>query len=224
MKIKGIAILGSTGSVGRQALEVVDLLSHFKVVGLAAGKNISLIREQIVKYRPLVVSVSDYSDAVALSGEFGRNGPEILYGAGGVVAVATHPMADIVLTAITGTAGLVPTVEAIKAGKDIALANKETLVAGGGLVTELAAKQGIQIMPVDSEHSAIWQCLRGSRQEEVDSIILTASGGPFRKEPRDLANVTVERALAHPNWSMGKKITVDSATLMNKGLEVIEAR
>lgn len=224
MKIKGIAILGSTGSIGRQALKVADDFKDFRIVALAAGKNIKLLRDQIKRYRPAVVSVRDQEDAHALAGEFSGQGTEFFWGLGGMAAVATHSEADVVLTAVTGTAGLMPTVEAIRAGKDIALANKETLVAAGQLVTDLAEEHGVRILPVDSEHSAIWQCLQGgSRPEEVESIILTASGGPFRKEA-DLEGVTVEKALAHPNWSMGKKITVDSATLMNKGLEVIEAR
>lgn len=221
--IKGVSILGSTGSIGRQALEVLDGRSDFRIVGLAAGKNTKLLREQIKSYRPLLVSVGKEDDALELSREFAGKGPEILWGSEGLLAVASHSDASVVITAVTGTAGLLPTVEAIRAGKDIALANKETLVAAGSLVTGLAAEKGVSILPVDSEHSAIWQCLRGSRPGEVESIILTASGGPFREE-RDLERVTVSMALAHPNWSMGKKITVDSATLMNKGLEVIEAR
>lgn len=221
--IKGVSILGSTGSIGCQALDVLDGRPDFRIVGLAAGKNIELLREQIKKYRPLLVSVEKEDDALTLAREFAGKGFEILWGSEGLRAVASHPAAGVVITAVTGTAGLLPTVEAIRAGKDIALANKETLVAAGSLVTGLAAGKGVNILPVDSEHSAIWQCLRGSRPGEVESIILTASGGPFRKEP-DLEKVTVSMALAHPNWSMGKKITVDSATLMNKGLEVIEAR
>ncbi|MFZ5634819.1 MAG: 1-deoxy-D-xylulose-5-phosphate reductoisomerase [Bacillota bacterium] len=223
--MKGISILGSTGSIGRQALEVIDLFSdHFFVAGLVAGHNIKVIREQIIRYRPRLVSVLNRRDAEMLSAEFGRKGIRVLWGPEGMLAVATCPEAHTVLTAVTGTAGLEPTVAAIKAGKDIALANKETLVAAGPLVTELAAKHGVKILPVDSEHSAVWQCLQDSRPEEIGSIILTASGGPFRKEPENLGQVTVEMALAHPNWNMGRKITVDSATLMNKGLEVIEAR
>lgn len=223
--IKGISILGSTGSIGRQALEVVDMFSdRFTVVGLAAGRNTEVLREQVRKYRPRVVSVSSRDDARRLSEEFGPAGPSVLWGPEGMLAVATCPEADTVLTAVTGTAGLLPTVAAIKAGKDIALANKETLVAAGALVTGLAARHGVKILPVDSEHSAVWQCLSGARPGEVGSIILTASGGPFRKQPGDLARVTVALSLAHPNWNMGRKITIDSATLMNKGLEVIEAR
>lgn len=223
--LKGISILGSTGSIGRQALEVLDLLGgQYTVVGLSAGRNINALREQVRKYRPRVVSVCSGDDARVLTEEFGKNGPTVLWGPEGMKAVATCPGAHMVLTAITGTAGLTPTVEAIKAGKDIALANKETLVAAGPLVAGLAEKHGVKILPVDSEHSAVWQCLQGSRPGEVGSIILTASGGPFRKQPEDLSLVTVDMALAHPNWNMGRKITVDSATLMNKGLEVIEAR
>jgi 1-deoxy-D-xylulose-5-phosphate reductoisomerase len=194
------------------------------VAGLAAGKNIKVLLEQIKKYRPGIVSVLSRRDAEILSLECGPQKPRILWGADGIQAVATYSGADTVLNAVTGVAGLMPTIAAIKAGKDIALANKESLVAAGFLVTELAKKHGVEILPVDSEHSAVWQCLRGSRLEEISSIILTASGGPFRKQPRELSHVTVEMALDHPNWNMGKKITIDSATLMNKGLEVIEAR
>lgn len=221
---------------------------RFVVAGLAAGSNWRLLAEQVKKYRPAVVSLAGEEDARKLLEELpDQHRPDIYWGEEGLVTVATCPGARVVLTAVTGTAGLLPTVKAIRAGKDIALANKETLVAGGGLVTRLALEHGIRILPVDSEHSAIWQCLgerapvvsrrwsentegavadeqRGLwRHSEVGSIILTASGGPFRLEPEDLAGVTVEMALAHPSWNMGKKITVDSATLMNKGLEVIEA-
>lgn len=212
----------------------------FSVVGLAAGSNWQLLREQIEKYKPSVVSVAREEDAKKLSAALDRQKPEIYWGGEGLVRVAACPDAQVALTAITGTAGLLPTVEAIRAGKDIALANKETLVAGGALVTGLATAYGSKILPVDSEHSAIWQCLGNRRPDEkdrgvaakeiglwcnseVDSIILTASGGPFRLKPEDLTGVTLEMALAHPNWNMGRKITVDSATLMNKGLEVIEA-
>lgn len=196
----------------------------FFIVGLAAGKNIEILREQVRKYRPRVVAVAHRSDAGALSAELGPGGPRVLWGVDGMSAVATWEGADIVITAVTGIAGLVPTMAAIKAGRDIALANKETLVAAGELVTGLATRYNVRILPVDSEHSAIWQCLKGVGPEEVENIILTASGGPFRKHPHDLGDVTVEMALSHPNWNMGRKITVDSSTLMNKGLEVIEAR
>ena len=223
--IEGVSILGSTGSIGRQALEVVDLFpEHFFIVGLAAGKNIEVLRGQIYKYRPRIVSVSNDHDAWSLAEELGPGGPEIFWGEDGIKAVAVCPGADTVLTAVTGTVGLIPTVAAIRTGKNIALANKETLVAAGSLVMRLASEHGVQILPVDSEHSAIWQCLQGSRPDEIGRIILTASGGPFRKHPWNLDSVTVEMTLAHPNWNMGKKITVDSATLMNKGLEIIEAR
>lgn len=197
---------------------------NFFIVGLAAGKNIEILREQVRKYRPRVVAVADQSVAGALSAGLGPGGPRVLWGVDGMSAVATWEGADVVITAVTGTAGLVPTVAAIKAGRDIALANKETMVAAGQLVTRLAAQYNVRILPVDSEHSAVWQCLKGARPEEVECIILTASGGPFRKHPHDLEDVTVKMALSHPNWNMGRKITVDSATLMNKGLEVIEAR
>jgi len=217
--------LGSTGSIGRQALEVIDRFPGlFRVVGLSAGLNTGLFRKQIKKYRPKIASLQRKEDALAVAGEIGPGGPLFLWGQEGLEAVSTCQEADIVLTAVTGTAGLVPTVAAVKAGKDIALANKETLVAAGPVVTELAGRHGVNIFPVDSEHSAIWQSLQGSRPEEVDSLILTASGGPFLESPPDLDQVTVELALKHPNWNMGKKITVDSADMMNKGLEVIEAR
>lgn len=225
IRIKGISILGSTGSIGRQSLEVIDMFpEHFQVVGLAAGHNLRILREQIKKYRPKLVSVVSKEDAQKLSEQMSGCGVEFLCGEEGISAVAACVDADTVLTAVTGTAGLLPTVKAIKAGKNIALANKETLVAAGSIVTSLAKEYRVSILPVDSEHSAIWQCLQGAQQKEVDNIILTASGGPFRKEPGALSQVTVEMTLNHPNWNMGRKITVDSATLMNKGLEVIEAR
>lgn len=246
--IKGVSILGSTGSIGRQALDVISRYpDRFFVAALAAGKNWRLLSEQIARFRPELVSVTDEKDVRLLEKSLpGGYKPEIHWGEEGLQAAAACPSADVVLTALTGTAGLLPTVAAIKAGKDIALANKETLVAAGAPVTKLALDKGVNILPVDSEHSAIWQCLsgripvsefrracgqscstagalKGICSQEVGNIILTASGGPFRREPEDLSGVTVDMALAHPNWQMGKKITIDSATLMNKGLEVIEA-
>jgi len=221
---KRISILGSTGSIGRQTLEVVDRFpDELTVVGLAAGGNVDMLRQQILKYNPEVVSVADSDAARVLKGEFPQK--EVLYGADGLKAVAVWPGADTVVTSITGTLGLVPTVEAIKAKKDIALANKETLVAAGELVMDLVEAYGVRIMPVDSEHSAIYQCLQGEQPKTIHKLILTASGGPFRgKTAADLEQVTPDMALRHPNWSMGRKITIDSATLMNKGLEVIEAK
>lgn len=228
--VRGIAILGCTGSIGRQTLKVLDGFSNlFFVEALAAGANWQLLKEQIIKYKPRLVSVAREEDAARLKNDligsvFCEYKPEIYWGQEGLVTVATSPGASLVLTAVTGTAGLLPTIKAIEQGKDIALANKETLVAAGRLVTELAAQRKVKILPVDSEHSAIWQCLGQAGPELVSKLLLTASGGPFRNSPSDLEEVTVEMALAHPNWNMGKKITIDSATLMNKGLEVIEAR
>ncbi|MEW6457907.1 MAG: 1-deoxy-D-xylulose-5-phosphate reductoisomerase [Bacillota bacterium] len=221
---KRIAVLGSTGSIGRQALDVVR--SHpekFKVVGLAAGRNWELLAEQAAEFAPGVVSVWSGDDAERVRVRLG-GGVEVHAGEPGLSAVATWPAADILLVAVTGTTGLVPTVEAIQLGKDVALANKETLVVAGELVTELALGMGVQILPVDSEHSAVWQCI-AHRRTEVTGVVLTASGGPFRRFSREeLERVRPEDALRHPTWRMGPKITVDSATLMNKGLEVIEAR
>lgn len=225
--MKKIAILGSTGSVGRQALEVADQFSdQIKPVALAAGQNRELLLQQVKKFRPELVSVGKEEDAQWLRRELaGQRGVEVCYGSRGLLAVATFSGADTVLTAVSGALGLKPTVSAIQSGKNIALANKETLVAAGELVTSLARLHNVEIMPVDSEHSAVWQCLNGENYEDVAQIILTASGGPFRHLAREeMEQVTPEMALLHPNWSMGPKITVDSATLMNKGLEVIEAR
>ncbi len=223
--MKGVSILGSTGSIGRQALEIIDFFpDQFQVIGLSAGHNLNVLRQQVEKYKPRIVSVASMQDAEKLQKQFAGYDVEFLWGNAGLAEVATAVGADTVLTAVSGVVGLQPTAEAIKAGKDIALANKETLVAGGAYITALAEKHKVKILPVDSEHSAIWQCLKGSSLKEVKKIILTASGGPFRKEPEDLSTVNVEMTLKHPNWSMGRKITVDSATMMNKGLEVIEAR
>ena len=223
---KRIAVLGSTGSIGRQTLEIAESFpGEIEVVGLAAGKNWRLLVEQVKKFRPAVVAVAGEEEAFQLRNALGAGfDVEIYSGDEGLSTLAGLSEADTVVTAVTGTVGLSPTVTAIKAGKNIALANKETLVAAGELVMLLAEKYGVNILPVDSEHSAIWQCLNGEKRTFLNKIILTASGGPFReKSLSELAEVTVEMALAHPNWSMGKKITVDSATLMNKGLEVIEA-
>ncbi|MFZ5640135.1 MAG: 1-deoxy-D-xylulose-5-phosphate reductoisomerase [Bacillota bacterium] len=222
--VKRISILGSTGSIGRQTLEVVDRFTEeLAVVGLAAGNNIDLLARQVSKYNPEVISAADADGARRIKREFPQK--EVLYGAAGLEAVAVWPGADTVVTSITGTLGLVPTVAAIRAKKDVALANKETLVAAGELVMEVVKACGVRILPVDSEHSAIFQCLQGEQQHKINKLILTASGGPFRDRKADeLADITPEMALRHPNWSMGKKITIDSATLMNKGLEVIEAK
>jgi 1-deoxy-D-xylulose-5-phosphate reductoisomerase len=215
----GIAILGSTGSVGRQTLDVIDANpDRFRVVSLAARSASPRLMEQIARYQPAFASVAE-------EGSFaGDPGPVLHHGAEGLIIAATLPDVDIVVVATAGHAAIAPTMRAIEHGKTIALANKETLVCAGELIVPLAAAHGVQIRPVDSEHSAIWQSLAGAPLRQVRRIIITASGGPFRTTPAaDLARVTAKEALAHPTWSMGEKITVDSATLMNKGLEIIEA-
>ena len=227
-KPKRISLLGSTGSIGTQTLDICrEYPGEFEVVALAAGSNVELLAEQAREFRPQLVALQDASRAPelaeALSG-MGRDAPEIMTGEEGAVAVAAHPACDAAVTGIVGCAGLRPTVAAIEAGKDICLANKETLIAGGPTVLPLAKKHGVHILPADSEHSAIFQCIQGLPEGGMRRIILTASGGAFRDLPVEkLPTVTVADALKHPNWSMGQKITVDSATLMNKGLEVIEA-
>jgi len=226
--MKHISILGSTGSIGKQTLEVIAKFpKSLRVVGLAAGRNRQDFLEQCICFKPAVVSLEQEDDARWLNEQLARHGlfPEVHFGLGGLVTVATCSEASVVLTALSGAIGLVPTCAAIRAGKQIALANKETLVTAGDYVTRLAKEYSVQLLPVDSEHSAVWQCLHGEIPNTVRRIILTASGGPFRQLDRDaLARVTPEMALKHPNWSMGQKITIDSATLMNKGLEVIEAK
>ena len=226
--MKKIAILGSTGSIGTQSLDVIKRFpDKFKVVSMTCGKNKELFRKQLKEFRPLVAVTADRDDAEALERELS---PELgdtrfAWGEEGLIAAATLAEADIVLNSLMGMRGLVPTYHAIESGKDIALANKETLVAGGELVMNLAGEKGVRLLPVDSEHSAIFQCLEGNRDKKIRRILLTASGGPFRGYTyEDLEGVTAAQALKHPNWSMGKKITIDSATMMNKGLEVIEAR
>jgi len=227
--VKQLAILGSTGSIGRQCLSVVDALAgRFAVLALAAGNNLGELASQIERYRPEVVSVSDAQKADELARRLREKGialPAIHYGREGMLAVGTHGAADIVVSAAVGVVGLEATYEAIKLGKTIALSNKEVLVAAGEIVMAAAHQAGKELLPVDSEHNAVHQCLRGGKHAEVRKLVLTASGGPFRKTPiRGLADVTVEQALAHPNWKMGNRITIDSATMMNKGFEVIEAR
>lgn len=222
---KKISILGSTGSIGTQALECVAAApEQFEVVALAAGKNIDLVTKQALQFQPKCVSVS----TAELAGELRTRLPQsikVVYGDEALIELAAHPDADIVLTAMVGSAGLQPTLAAIDAGKTIALANKETLVSAGHIVMNRAKQKSVSILPVDSEHSAIFQCLNGEFASEVNKLVLTASGGSFRDLSRDqLKEVTVEQALKHPNWSMGAKITIDSATMVNKGLEVIEAR
>lgn len=227
-----LCILGSTGSIGTQTLQVVDNNRDvLSVEAMTAGDNIALFTEQILRYRPRVVAVKSEEGAETLKQKLqGHSGakelplPEILYGMDGFVACASLPETDMVVAAMVGMIGLRPVMEAIRKGKDIALANKETLVTAGHLIMPLAREYGVSLLPVDSEHSAIFQCLQSGSCGEIEEIFLTASGGPFRHSTEEeLERVTVEQALAHPNWSMGKKITVDSATMINKGLEIIEA-
>ncbi len=225
--MKKIAVLGSTGSIGTQTLDIVTQYpDQFQVVGLATGNNVEMLLEQIRQFRPEIVAIRDKNKFKTLKEAIATldYSPIVLAGDEGVVEVARYGQTESVVTGIVGCAGLLPTIAAIEAGKDIALANKETLIAGGPVVLPLVEKHGIKLLPADSEHSAIFQCLEGVPKGGLRRIILTASGGAFRDYPVEkLASVTVQDALKHPNWSMGKKITVDSATLMNKGLEVIEA-
>src|SRR5580704_14416015 len=231
--MKRISILGSTGSIGRQCLNVVDAHpGKFQIVALAAGSNVQLAAEQTLKHNPQVVSVGTESGARELCDALkkSRTGksqpqPEILFGAEGMERVATHPDAEMVLSAAVGVVGLPATYKAIEHGKHIALANKEVMVAAGEVVMAAVKRHKVELLPVDSEHNAIHQCLRAGENREVKRLVLTASGGPFRKTPiSKLSKVTPKQALAHPNWKMGQRITIDSATLMNKGFEVIEAR
>ncbi len=226
--MKAISILGSTGSIGCNTVKVIEHLGCFRVVAMAAGRNVVKFAEQIAVVKPELVSCVDEACAAELERELhslNASIPRIETGDAGLVAVATHPEAETVVSATVGAVGFVPTLRAIEAGKRIALANKETLVMAGELMTRAAEKSGAEILPVDSEHNAIHQCLRGERKSEVKRLILTASGGPFRQWPKTrIENATRAEALNHPNWKMGDKITIDSATLMNKGLEVIEAK
>jgi len=224
---KNIALLGSTGSIGKNVLKVVQQFpGRFRIVALAAGANIELLRDQVEAFHPQVISAASQEKARELAQNLAPEWSEkIFYGPEGNKRVATVPEADTVVSSIVGAAGLMPTLAAIHAGKNIALANKETLVMAGDLVMSEARRNNVELLPIDSEHNAIFQALAAGRREDVHKIILTASGGPFReKNERDLWKVTPEEALNHPNWDMGKKISIDSATLMNKGLEVIEAR
>jgi len=223
---KRIAILGSTGSIGISALDVLDRYrDRFEVTGMTAWGNASELKKQIFFHRPKIACIMDEEKARELSKDSSLKGTKIVWGTEGLIEIATRDDVDMVLSAIVGSAGLVPTYAAVKAGKDIALANKETLVAAGSIFMKEAEKKGCKVFPVDSEHSAIFQSLSGQRKEDVKRLILTASGGPFRKKSRaELESVTAGDALNHPTWSMGSKITIDSATLMNKGLEVIEAK
>ncbi len=225
--MKRISILGSTGSIGRQTLDVVRAnKDKFEVVAISANSSVDLLLEQIKEFRPKYVAVYDEASYLKLKSMIPNDiNIEVLSGMEGLKSISSLDEIDVLLTAIVGMIGLVPTLEAIKAKKDIALANKETLVCAGNLVMNEAKKHNVNILPVDSEHSAIFQCLNGEKNKEIEKIILTASGGPFRgKNKNDLLNVTKNQALKHPNWSMGRKISIDSSTLMNKGLEVIEAK
>lgn len=223
--MKKIAILGSTGSIGTQTLEVVRENKDIEVLALAAGSNITLLEQQIREFQPKLAAVWSPDKALELKKRIADTNTEVLSGMDGLLAVARIPESEILVTAIVGMIGILPTVEAIKAGKDIALANKETLVTAGHIIMPLAKEHNVSILPVDSEHSAIFQSLNGERKNKIAKILLTASGGPFRGRTRDqLVNIQVEDALKHPNWEMGRKITIDSSTLVNKGLEVMEAK
>ncbi len=224
--MKNITILGSTGSIGLKSLKVIESNPEkYRVVALAAGRNIDLLMEQAKKFHPIAVAAIEKDLEDLLRDRLKNSGTEVFSGREGFIHLATLKQADTVISAMTGAAGLVPTYEAIKTGKDIALANKETMVMAGPLVMYQAKKQGVSILPIDSEHSAILQSLEGHPREDLRRVILTASGGPFRELPLEkMEGVTPEQALKHPNWNMGQKISIDSATLMNKGLEAIEAR
>lgn len=223
--MKKVVLLGSTGSIGTSTCKVVDdLPNDLELIGLAAGRNVNLLREQVAQFNPQMVSVTDPAAAKEFVNEFNGT-PNVQCGDEGLLALATLPEADIVLIAIVGTAGLQPALAAIRAGKDIAVASKEILVMAGETVMAEARKHGVKVLAVDSEHSAIFQCLDGKPVDSIRKIWLTASGGPFREKPADeFADITVEQALKHPSWEMGRKITIDSSTLFNKGLEMIEAR
>lgn len=222
---KKIAVLGSTGSIGTQTLDVVRANGDLEVEALSAGSNIDLLEQQIREFRPKLAAVYHEEKAVQLRERLRDMDVRVVSGMDGLLELAVMPETEILVTAIVGMIGIRPTIAAIEAGKDIALANKETLVTAGHLIMPLAKEKGVQILPVDSEHSAIFQCLSGEERRSVDKLLITASGGPFRgKKREELRKVTVEDALRHPNWSMGHKITIDSATLVNKGLEVMEAR
>ncbi len=225
--MKQLSILGSTGSIGCKALAIIEMFpEQFGVKALAAGTNVELLAGQIKRFSPELAVVIDANRALELKGMVpSKTGVEIMYGEDGYRAAATHSSVDMVVSAIVGAAGLVPTLAAIEAGKNIALANKESIVMAGEIVAKRADEKGIRLLPIDSEHSAVFQCIAGQRKEDLDGILLTGSGGPFLNRPAtEFASITPEDALAHPTWQMGKKISVDSATLMNKGLEAIEAK
>jgi len=223
--MKNIALLGSTGSVGTQTLDVVSQFpDSFKVTGLAAGSNIRLLKQQVSKFHPKEISVKDEGDAAILQKDFKKDNLKVYFGDEGIVRVATNPRVETVVVATSGLAGIKPTLAAIRAQKTVALATKEVLVSAGSVVIPEIKKKKIKLLPIDSEHSAIFQCLEGKNTQEIETIYLTCSGGPFRtKTFKELKNVKASQALKHPTWSMGKKITIDSATLMNKGFEIIEA-
>jgi 1-deoxy-D-xylulose-5-phosphate reductoisomerase len=223
---RGLSLLGSTGSIGTSTLDVVDRLGdRYKVVALAAGANISLLAAQVAKYRPEIVSVADRRDVAKLRALVGDVRTKVVHGPEGAIEAARAEGADVVVSAITGMSGFRPTLAAVRAGRRVALANKESMVVGGALIVREAARSGARLIPVDSEHSGVFQCLAGTKRRHIRKVILTASGGPFLETPlADLAKKTPEEALRHPRWTMGRKVTIDSATLMNKGLELIEAR
>ena len=223
--MKKIAILGSTGSIGTQTLDVVRANGDIEVLGISAGRNVKMLEEQAREFHPKLIVVWDENAAKDLAVRLQDMDVKIVSGMDGLLELARMPETDILVTAVVGMIGIRPTMEGIKAGKDIALANKETLVTAGHLIIPMAKEYGVQILPVDSEHSAIFQALHGEKREQVEKLLITASGGPFRGRKRDeLKNVTLADTLKHPNWVMGQKITVDSATLVNKGLEVMEAK
>lgn len=223
--MKKIAILGSTGSIGTQTLDVVESNEDLQVVGIAAGSNIDMLEEQIRRFHPKLAAVGDEKKAAELKSRVADTDCTVTGGMEGLLMLAAMPESDILVTAIVGMIGIRPTVEGIRAGKDIALANKETLVTAGHIIMPLAKEYGVRILPVDSEHSAIFQALNGEDPARIHKLLITASGGPFRgKKREELLNIQVEDALKHPNWAMGQKITIDSATLVNKGLEVMEAK
>ena len=223
--MRNIGILGSTGSIGTQTLEIVRENNDLNVVSIAAKSSINKLEEQVREFKPDIVCVYDEKAASQFKVMISDTNTKVVSGMEGLIEAATYKSAELVVTAFVGMIGIVPTVEAIKAGKNIALANKETLVTAGHIVMDLAKKNNVKILPVDSEHSAIFQSLNGENSKEIDKILLTASGGPFRTKTKDdLKTVTLEDALKHPNWSMGRKITIDSATMVNKGLEVLEAK
>src|SRR6266498_2961360 len=230
MPARGVAILGSTGSIGCNTLRVIESLGskYFRVVALGAGQNVEKLADQISRHQPELVSVETEESTEQFKAELAKRhlaSPRIATGESGLVEVATHAKADCVVSGTVGAVGFVPTLRALEAGKRVALANKETLVMAGELMTRAAEKSGAELLPVDSEHNALHQCLRGEKRSEVRRIILTASGGPFRtRDKAAMSSATVAEAMKHPTWNMGAKITIDSATLMNKGLEVIEAR